>query len=597
MISINKKQFVFKEGETILEAARRTDHYIPTLCEMADINHRPGTCRVCLVEAKVPGSDEPMFVTACNTPTQDGMSIATRTAEVRDMQRMQVELLLADHDQDCASCVRHGDCEIQDVAQFVGVQKSSFDAPNLSLQRRFDDSSAAMVRDMSKCIRCMRCVSVCRDTQGVDAMVVNGVGLACSVGLRYDLDQAQSDCVACGQCIMVCPTGALSEKDDTEKVIAYLDDPDVTTVFQFAPAVRVGFAAETGLENVEGQIIAALRKMGADIVLDTNFAADLVIMEEGNEVLSHLAAKKRPTFTSCCPGWVNFAERHIPEILPYISSTRSPQQCLGSIAKTYLAEKMQIDPKRMRMISIMPCVAKKEERDRPMFEHDGVQDIDVVLTIREFSRLLKKQGIDLATLAPSSFDNPYMSEYTGAGAIFGTTGGVMEAAVRTLYYVANGKELDGIEVAALRDFDDVRSATVAVGGSIGDIKIAICHGLKAARQLSDAVLAGKADFDFIEVMACPGGCADGGGHMRAKKRYRPNALARREALFTIDRNAPKRQSHRNEQVQRLYADYLDAPMSEKAHHLLHTYYVDQRKTVDRSLKEIWKSAGRHAAVS
>jgi len=593
---INGQETAPEPNETILSAAKRVGIYIPTLCELSDINHAPGTCRVCLVEATRTGGHEPQIVTACTTPLEEGMSVSTNSRKVRDMQRLQVELLLADHNQDCATCIRHGDCELQDVAQYVGLRESRFHNRAWATARPLDTSSPALVRDMEKCIRCQRCIAVCRDIQGVDALVINGTGVETSIGLKNGLNQAQSDCVNCGQCVMVCPTGALAERDDTEIVLDYLYDPDIVTVFQFAPAVRVGFADETRMDNVEGQIIAALRKMGADIVLDTNFAADLVIMEEGTEVLSRIKAGKKPTFTSCCPAWINFAEKHMPEVLPYISSTKSPQQCLGAIAKTYLAEKMAIDPAKMRVISIMPCTAKKDERARPAQTRDGVPDVDVVLTIREFSRLLKREGIDLKSLEPSTYDNPYMGEYTGAGVIFGTTGGVMEAAVRTLYYVVNGKELDAVEVAPLRGFENVRSATLDLGGDVGPVKLAVCHGLKGARQMVEAVLSGKADFDFIEVMACPGGCMDGGGHIRPKKAYLKNARKRREALFAIDRGKASRQSHNNVQLQALYRDYLERPMSEVSHELLHTYYSDRRREIDQTIKEIWNDIRPVATV-
>jgi len=587
---INGKPYEFEAGETILQVARRNGLYIPTLCELEDIDHAPGTCRVCLVEIAYRNKDETFIVTACTTPMQQGMVVRTRTARVREMQRLQVELLLADHDQDCATCVRHGDCELQDVAQFVGLQRSRYFDPQ-NVQREVDRSSPALTRDLGKCIRCFRCVKICREGQGVDALVMIGKGMGAGVGLRNGLTQGASDCVTCGQCVLVCPTGALAERDETEFCIDYLYDPEIVTVFQFAPAIRVGFGEEFGLppgSNVEGQIIAALRAIGADIVLDTNFAADVVIMEEGMELLGRLQKGKRPTFTSCCPAWINFAEKHYPDILPYLSSTRSPQQCFGAIAKTYLAEKMNIDPRRMRVVSIMPCTAKKDEATRQMFKQDGVPDVDLVLTIREFARLLKREGIDLKSLEPSGFDNPWMGAYSGAAAIFGTTGGVMEAAVRTMYYVANGRELEGVVVESLRGFDNVRTAIADLGGEIGQVRLAMCHGLKGTRAMVEDVLAGRADFDFIEVMACPGGCVDGGGHLRSKKHYLKDALKRRAAIFDIDRQKQVRQSHNNPLVQKMYEDYMQAPLSEKAEELLHTFYIRRRQVVHRTIRDIWR---------
>ncbi|NJB69503.1 ferredoxin hydrogenase gamma subunit [Desulfobaculum xiamenense] len=589
--TINGKTVTFEEHDTILEAARRNGHFIPTLCELHDIDHTPGTCRVCLVEITRAGNREPTIVTSCNTPIEEGMVIRTRTQKVREMQRLQVELLLADHDLNCATCTRHGDCELQDVAQFVGLQHSRFHRDEFPRTRMVDTSSPAIVRDLGKCIRCFRCVAVCRNEQGVDALVVTGSGLETGVGMRDNLPQGASDCVTCGQCILVCPTGALGEKDETERVIDYLYDPDIVTVFQFAPAIRVGFGEEFGLPagtNVEGQIIAALRQLGADIVLDTNFAADVVIMEEGTELLGRLREGKRPTFTSCCPAWINFAEKHYPDILPYLSSTKSPQQCFGVLAKTYLPEKMGIDPSKIRVISIMPCTAKKDEAVRRMLRIGDTPEVDLVLTTREFARLLKREGVDLRSLDPSTFDNPYMSAYSGAGAIFGTTGGVMEAAVRTMYKVLNGHELEGVVIDPLRGFEPVRTATVDLGGDIGTVKLAMCHGLKGVRTIVEDVLAGRADFDFIEIMACPGGCVDGGGHLRSKKHYQLHARKRRDAIYDIDRTKPVRQSHNNPQVQRLYEEFLGEPLSERAHELLHTRYIRRKKEISQTIHDIWR---------
>lgn len=588
---INGKAVTAEPNESILRCARRYGVYIPTLCELDDIDHFPGTCRVCVAEIKMPDGSVSHLATSCNTPIMEGMEIQTRTKRVRAAQRLQVELLMADHNQDCATCVRHGNCELQDVAQYVGLYENRFFDPVRVAARQIDTSSPAMVRDMQKCIRCQRCIAMCRDGQGVDALIRTGVGQDAAVGLRFGLSQKESTCVTCGQCVLVCPTGALGEKDETDKVLNYLYDPDIVTVFQFAPAVRVAFGEEFGLPpgaNVQGQIITALRHMGADIILDTNFGADLVIMEESAELLKNLGKGMKPTFTSCCPAWINFAERHFPEILPHLSSTKSPMQSLGVIAKTYLPEKMGIDPKNVRVIAIMPCVAKKDEvtRDQLHFD-DGMAEVDTVITTREFARLLRREGLNIAKLEASEFDNPYMSEFSGAGAIFGTTGGVMEAAVRTMYYIANGKEYGKIEFEQLRGFDGVRTASVDMGGSIGMVKVAMAHGLKPARTLAQMVKDGKADFDFIEVMACPGGCVDGGGNLRSKKAYMPNALKRRDTLYAIDREQNVRQSHNNVQIQALYRDFLEKPYSDKAHHLLHTMYHDRKLSLIRSVREIW----------
>ncbi len=589
-LEINGTACLAFPNETILACARRHDIYVPTLCELDDIDHTPGTCRVCVVEILQAGKDAPQVVTACNTPVRAGMAAQTRSKRARDMQRLQVELLMADHLQDCATCIRHGNCELQDVAQYVGLKENRFYNRALTEARPIDLSSPSMVRDMRRCVRCQRCVAICRHHQLVDALVMEGTGLDRVVALREADDYASSLCVSCGQCVLVCPTGALGERDETDRALDYICDPEIVTVVQFAPAVRVAFGEEFGMPagtNVEGQIIAACRKIGIDVVLDTNFAADVVIMEEGTELLSRLKEGRRPTFTSCCPAWINFAEIHYPEILPYLSSTKSPQQVLSTIAKSYLPAKLGVDRERIRVISIMPCVAKKDEAVRPQLAADGRPDTDLVLTTREFARLLRREGIDLKNLEPSSFDNPYMSAYSGAGAIFGTTGGVMEAAVRTIYAIVNGRELERIELTQLRGFEGLREARVDLGGAVGEVKVAMVHGLGDTRRLVEAVLAGTADYDFIEVMACPGGCVDGGGSLRSKKAYLPLAQKRRQTIYAVDQAAKVRQSHNNPQVQALYRDFLGEPGSELAHELLHTLYEDRRRELTHTVKEVW----------
>jgi len=592
--TINGQTIEFSENETILSAARRAGHFIPTLCEMQDLNHAPGTCRVCLVEIRRNKSEKTHMVTSCNTPMEDGIEVFTRTPRARAMQRRQVELILADHNQDCAVCSRHGDCELQDVAQFVGLDKTRFHYPEFFNKRTRDTSSPAIKREMDKCIRCMRCVTVCREVQGVDALVYRNSGLQGEICVRNSLPLGNSSCVSCGQCILVCPVGALAEADDIEKVIDYLYDPGLVTVFQFAPATRVALGEEFGLPQgsiVEGQMIAGMKKLGADVVLDTNFAADLVIMEEGTELLHRLAnGGKLPMFTSCCPGWVNFAEKNYPQLLDNISTTQSPQQCLGAVAKSYLAANMKVDPARMRVVSIMPCTAKKGEAIRPEFSHNGVANVDAVLTTREFARLLKREGIDLNRLedAGDRFDDPLMGSYSGAAAIFGATGGVMEAALRTVHYVVTGSELPGIDLVEVRGMKRVREAAINLGGEIGEVRVAVAHGIKGARQVAEAVLAGTVDYHFIEVMACPSGCMGGGGQTRAKKSYRESIKARCEALYKLDRNSRVRQSHNNPLIKKLYESYLEQPLSETSHHLLHTHYSDRKQEIRRNILTVWK---------
>ncbi len=577
--SINGRDYTFEPGETILQVARRNGIFIPTLCHFQPLNHKPGTCRVCLAEVTDRHGHTEMLTT-CNTPMEEGMRINTRSSRVRNMQRLQVELIFADHDQDCAACARHGDCELQDLAEYVGLATNRF-APRISHDRPFDDTMRGMVRDMTKCIRCLRCVEVCRKVQGVAALTVDGTGTGAHIGVGMAPSQNTSACIQCGQCTLVCPTGALAERDDNDDVLDYLANPELTTVFAFAPSVRVVIGEEFGMapgENVEGRIVAALRRLGADIVIDTDFAADVVIMEEGTELLGRIRNGGRlPMFTSCCPGWINYAEKHCPDILPYLSTTRSPQAVSGSLVKTYLAEKSGIAPKKIRTISIMPCTAKKDEAARPQLHVHGTPDTDVVLTVRELSRLFRRCGIDLASVEPEPFDNPYMSDSTGAAVIFGATGGVMEAAVRTVYAVLNNRELPGVDVMPVRGTEGLREADVDLGEGNGVIKVAVGHGLGNARKLAEQALAGESPYTFIEVMACPGGCVAGGGTCRIKQDYQPHAAERRKGLFTADNKMPRRQSHNNPQIKKLYAEFLGEPNSHKAHDLLHTHYSDRSK--------------------
>lgn len=589
---IDGREVLFEDGQSILEVARNNGVFIPTLCELADINHTPGTCRVCLVEMRRTPDAAPVVVTSCNTPMQEDMLVSTNTKELRRMRRLQVELLLADHDQDCASCARRGDCELLDLARVVGIERERPGLEQPGGGRTRNLAATAVTRDMGKCVRCLRCLAVCRNVQGVDALVVAGEGLTCEINLRDGQSRPEPGCVSCGQCTLVCPVGALSAKDDTGRAADMLADPDTVVVAQFAPAVRVGLGEEFGLApgaNVEGRIISALRALGADVVLDTNFAADLVIMEEGTELLGRLQGSgPLPLFTSCCPAWINFAETRHPELLPRISSTRSPQQCLGVLAKTYLARNLGLGRERVRVISIMPCTAKKDEAVRPALSTDGTPDVDVVLTTREFAELMRMRGLDLNRLPESGFDNPLMGAYSGAGAIFGTTGGVMEAAVRTVYHVLNGREMETIELAPLRGYENVREAVLDLGPEGGSLKVAVVHGLKGAARMVEDVLAGRSDHAFIEVMACPGGCMDGGGQPRVKRAYQPHAQARRQALFAIDRGCGVRQSHNNPLIKKLYEDFLERPNSHLAHELLHTGYADRRRERYYTMKEIWR---------
>ncbi|MEZ4389113.1 MAG: [FeFe] hydrogenase, group A [Candidatus Krumholzibacteriia bacterium] len=586
---INGKPVEFQEDESILSVARRYGQFIPTLCELADAQHTPGTCRVCLVEIAREGRDRDV-VTSCNTPMEEGMQVLTRTQIVREKQRLQVELLLGDHDQDCATCVRHGKCELQDVAQFVGLQRSRYGKRMYFRGRTRDESSVSVVRDMTKCIRCHRCVHVCRDVQGTDVLVLAAKGLDAEIGVRDSLALGTSDCVSCGQCTLVCPTGALAEVDDTEQVIDYFYDPDVFTVVQMAPATRIALGEEFYLppgSNVEGKMITALKQLGADVVLDTNFTADLVIMEEGTELLGRVRnGGTLPMITSCSPGWVNYVEKNYPEHLGHVSTTKSPQQCFGALAKTYLADKLGVDPAKVRVVSIMPCTAKKEEAQRPEMARDGVPDVDVVLTTRECARLLKREGVWLPDLAPSTFDNAWMGSYSGAAEIFGTTGGVMEAAIRTVHFVVTGQELQGVVYTPVRGYENLREASVDLG-PLGTIKVCVAHGLKAAKLVMERIAAGDADWTFVEIMGCPGGCMGGGGQPRIKKSYQSFWHERQEAIYRIDERCEIRQSHNNPLIKLIYDEFLGEPNGHRSHELLHTSYRDRKQVVHHTMKEIW----------
>lgn len=587
---INNHEYSFTPGETILQVARRNHIFIPTLCHFAPLDHKPGTCRICLVEV-TDTRDNTHVTTSCNTPMEEGMHVNTLSENVRSMQRLQMELIMADHDQNCVACARHGDCELQDLGMYVGLSSNRF-ATELRHDRPFDNTMRGMVRDMSKCIRCLRCVEVCRSVQGVAALTLDGTGLDSHIGVGMAPSQNISACIQCGQCTIVCPTGALAERDQNNDVLDYIAHPDITTVFSFAPAARVVLGEEFGLapgSNVEGRIVAALRRIGGDIILDTDFAADVVIMEEGTELLHRIReGGSLPMFTSCCPGWINYVEKHCPEALPFISTTRSPQAVFGALSKSYLAKKMNLDRHNIRVISIMPCTAKKDEAARPQLHTRGVPDVDLVITVRELARLLRRFGLDLKHIEPEPFDNPFMSDSTGAAAIFGTTGGVMEAAVRTVYAVLNGKELPGIDVLPVRGDASMREAEVDLGEGHGTIKVAICHGLANARKLVEQAASGQSPYTFIEVMACPGGCIDGGGTSRIKGQYHPYASQRQQGLYTIDRNMPRRQSHNNPQIKKLYEDFLTEPNSPLAHDLLHTHYSDRSKVQKESILSIKK---------
>ncbi len=568
-LTIDNQPVQVPPGTTILEAARQIGIYIPSLCAMPEIDHRPGACRVCVVEVERSRT----LVASCVYPVAEGMKVKTNSARVRKGRRAIVEFLLSDHPQDCTICLKNGHCELQKIAQLVGVREIRVPCTDFSIQR-LDDSSPALVRDASKCINCLRCVKVCADIQGVSLLTPQGRGFDSRVVPAMNKDLAESVCTFCGQCAVVCPTGAIVEKDATETVMAALEDPHKHVVVQEAPAIRASLGEDLGLPPgtlVTGKMIAALRRLGFDKVFDTNFTADLTIIEEGHELLHRVKNGGRlPMITSCSPGWIKFIEHFYPSLLPNVSTCKSPQQMFGALAKTYYAQQAGIDPKDMYVVSIMPCTAKKFEAARPEMNSSGYRDVDAVLTTRELARMINAAGIDFNNLAPEDYDPP-MGQYTGAGTIFGATGGVMEAALRTVFAVVTGKPLEDLDITPVRGLESIKEAAIEVG-PLGTVRVAVSHGLDNARRLMDRVVTGRADYHFIEIMACPGGCVGGGGQpLPASDEKR---TLRAAALYHDDKAVQKwRQSHENPAIQELYESFLGTPLGERSHELLHTHYT------------------------
>ncbi len=555
---------------TVLEAARKAGIRIPTLCFLKGVNEI-GACRMCVVEVKGAKS----LQTACVLPVSEGMEVITNSAAVRESRKVTLELLLSDHNLECPTCIRNLNCELQKLSEELGVQAIRY--PGEKSKAQYDDFSPSIVRDTSKCILCRRCVSTCHKVQGVGVISPNYRGFNTVIAPVYDMSLSEVSCVNCGQCIMACPVGALKEKDDTDKVWKALADPEKYVIVQTAPAIRVSLGEEFGGELgtiVTKKLPAALRRLGFDKVFDTDFSADLTILEEGSEFLDRLQnGGKLPLITSCSPGWIKFCEHYYPEFLDNLSTCKSPQQMFGALVKTYYAEKMGIDPSKIFSVSIMPCTAKKYECNRPEMFSSGYQDVDVALTTRELSRMLKEAGINLNKLPDEEFDEP-LGISTGAGAIFGATGGVMEAALRTVYEIVTKKELKNIDFTEVRGIEGVKEATIDIEGI--KVNIAVAHGLSNARVVLDRVRNGEANYHFIEIMACPGGCVGGGGQpiLSADERWEADYREERaKAIYEVDRNMPLRKSHENPAVKALYREFLGEPLGEKSHELLHTHYT------------------------
>ncbi len=578
---INNVNIEVPEGTSILSAARHAGFNIPTLCHHPDLIPG-GQCGICIVEIEgIPGLKR-----ACMTLIGDGFKVRTHTPRIMRARKALVELILADHETNCLACIKNNSCELQALAATLGI--STLNYPKYKKRRPIDTTSASIVRDPNKCILCGRCIQVCSNIQTVDALAIENRGYDTLITTAFGAGLGNSVCVNCGQCTVYCPVGALYENSQVEAVWEALHDPEKFVVVQEAPAVRATLGEEFGMTPgtlVSGKMHAALRRLNFDAVLDTNFAADLTIMEEGTELVSRLkAGENLPLITSCSPGWIKFMETFFPHMIPHISTAKSPQQMFGALAKTYYAELKGIAPEKIVSVSVMPCTAKKFECQRPEMRSSGYQDVDYVLTTREIGRMMREAGLDFKEMPDEPPDDP-MGEYTGAATIFGATGGVMEAALRSAYYLVSGKEMENLDIAPVRGLDGIKEEEVDIEGT--EIKVAVAHSCGKARELLDRVSEqiekeGRSEYQFIEIMACPGGCVGGGGQpwgSTMAKRAR-----RGETLYDEDRSLSFRRSHENPSIQAVYERFLEKPNSETCHKLLHTHYF-RRSAVDGSVLE------------
>lgn len=575
-VKINGIPVEVAKGTTVLQAARNIGVYVPTLCYHPDLTPF-ASCGMCVCKQE----NNNKMLRACSTPVHEGLSVITDDPELFEVRKAILEMTLSTHPNTCLTCIRNGNCELQTLAATFGIREQPFEQRTSDLPA--DTSSSAIVLDPHKCIKCGRCVQVCQDLQGVFALDFIGRGDNTTMSPAANLKLNDSPCVKCGQCIVHCPVGAIYEKDETAEFRDAINDPNKVVAVQMAPSVRVGISEEFDLPVgtvSTGRLYAALRKVGVDVIFDTNFGADLTIMEEGSELVQRLTTKGSvlPQFTSCCPGWVDYLEKFYPELIDNLSSAKSPMMMQGAITKTYYAEVSKTDPASIYSVALMPCTAKKFERNRDdsMFS-SGHEDVDLVLTTREIARLFRANGIDFARLDEEDCDSP-IGEYTGAGTIFGNTGGVMEAAVRTAYSLVTGSEMEEVEVESVRGLEEVKKGVVDMNGT--KVRVAVVHGLSNVKDICEEVLAAKkanepAPYDFIEVMACRGGCIAGGGQP-----YGTDDAVRKEriaGLYTDDKQSTFRKSHENPSIQKIYSEYFDEPLSHKAHSLLHTKYIKREK--------------------
>ena len=573
-LTIDGQKVTVPEGTTILNAAKKAGIDIPTLCYLKEINE-VGDCRMCIVEVE----GRRGFATSCIQTVEEGMVVHTHTPNVLEARRVILDLIISNHAKDCLTCTRSGNCELQALATKFNVLNVEF--PGEMSEHKIDNVSPSIVRDFNKCILCRRCVAACKNVQGIGAIDCINRGFESCISTVGDKSLNDVNCTNCGQCIEACPTGALHEKERINDVWVKLKDPDSYVVVQTAPAVRVALGEEFGMEigtNVAGKMVTALKRLGFDKVFDTNTGADFTIMEEANEFVERFKANDNlPMITSCSPGWVKYIEMNYPELLPHLSSCKSPHEMFGALIKSYYAEKENIDPKKMYMVSVMPCIAKKFERERPEMKNDGLWNVDNVITTRELSRMIKQANIEFTKLEDSKFDDP-MGEATGAGAIFGTTGGVMEAALRTAQDTLTGENLDKINFEQVRGEKGIKRATINIAGK--EIKVVAASGLSNAKTILEEIKQGKADYQFVEIMACPGGCIMGGGQPIKSSKIRAEVdvqKLRANALYSIDEKSTIRKSHENPIIKKIYKEYLGNPGSKLAHELLHTKYTPREK--------------------